>query len=221
MIKVTELMFRYPGSAFEVRIPDLTVATGERLALIGPSGCGKTTFLNLLSALIRPQQGRIEVDGTAVHDLTPAQVRAFRASTIGYVFQDFGLLDYLSARDNILHPYRITAGRKVDATVRQRAEDLAATLGVQDRLNSRPAQLSHGERQRVAICRAVLVGPSLILADEPTGNLDPEAKRRIMNVLLQTQETLGATLITVTHDHDLLPSFDRVVDFTSFAQAVV
>jgi putative ABC transport system ATP-binding protein len=219
MIKVADLVFRYPDGTFEVLIPSLTVGTGERLALIGPSGCGKTTLLNLLSALIRPQRGQIEVDGTSLSDLTPAQARAFRARTIGYVFQDFGLLDYLSARDNILHLYRITAGRKVNAEVRQRAEDLVETLGIQHRLDNRPAPLSQGERQRVAICRAVLAGPALILADEPTGNLDPDTKTRIVDILLETQATLGATLITVTHDHDLLPSFDRVIDFTSFAEA--
>jgi len=221
MIEIRDLVFRYPSSDFEIRIPSLSIATGERLAIIGPSGCGKTTLLNLLCALARPDQGRVSVDGTALEDLTLAQARTFRATNIGYVFQDFGLLDYLSARDNILYPYRISTGRRVDAAVKERAEALASDLGVQRRMGNRPGDLSQGERQRVAICRAMLTEPALILADEPTGNLDPATKRRIMDVLLSSQQSLGATLITVTHDYDLLPSFDRVVDFDDFARQTV
>jgi putative ABC transport system ATP-binding protein len=220
MIEIHDLLFRYPNSDFEIRVPSLSVATGERLAIIGPSGCGKTTLLNLLCALARPDQGQVSVDSTALQDLTSAQARKFRASHIGYVFQDFGLLDYLSARDNILYPYRISAGRQVDAAVKERAEALASDLGVQHRMRHRPGSLSQGERQRVAICRAMLTQPALILADEPTGNLDPATKHRIMDVLLSSQKSLGATLITVTHDHDLLSSFDRVVDFNDFAEQV-
>jgi putative ABC transport system ATP-binding protein len=118
--------------------------------------------------------------------------------------------------DNILHPYRISSALMLDAEVRRRAASLAELMEIGDKLNRNIASLSQGEKQRVAICRALLPGPALILADEATGNLDPRNKGRILDLLFETVEAHGATLVAVTHDHDLLPRFTRVVDFADF-----
>ena len=152
--------------------------------------------------------------------LGDARRRDFRIRTIGFVFQDFELLDYLNVLDNILHPYRITGALRLDAVVRERAEALAERMGIGDKLKRRANDLSQGEKQRVAICRALLPGPRLLLADEATGNLDPRNKARILDLPFDSVEAHGATLLAVTHDHELLPRFDRVVDFADFQTAV-
>jgi putative ABC transport system ATP-binding protein len=220
MIRIEQLKFAYPGGEFVLSLPELRVDAGETVAIVGPSGSGKSTLLNLIAGVLRPDAGRIEVDETEVSALSDRRSRAFRARTIGFVFQDFGLLDYISARDNILHPYRICAPLRLTTEVRARVEALAARLGVAQHLLRRPEALSQGERQRVAICRALLPGPRVILADEATGNLDPANKNAIHELLFEAVETDGATLVAVTHDHELLPRFDRIVDFRDFTGGV-
>ncbi len=216
MNQIQQLEIAYSGGEFALSVPELRVDAGETVAIVGPSGSGKSTLLNLIAGVLRPGAGRIEVDETEVSALSDRHGRAFRARTIGFVFQDFGLLDYISARDNILHPYRICAPLRLTAEVRARVEALAARLGVSQYLHRLPEALSQGERQRVAICRALLPGPRVILADEATGNLDPANKNAILDLLFEAVETDGTTLIAVTHDHELLPRFDRVVDFRDF-----
>ena len=210
------MRFSYPGTDFQLTIPSFAVDSGERVAVIGPSGTGKTTLLNLIAGIVTPQQGVVSVGGTAVSSLGDDQRRDFRITTIGFVFQDFELIEYLDVLDNILHPYRITGALRLDAAVRRRATDLAASMGIGDKLGRFVGDLSHGEKQRVAICRALLPSPALVLADEATGNLDPENKNHILDLLFQSVDEHGATLLAVTHDHELLPRFDRVVDFQSF-----
>ncbi|NOQ18734.1 MAG: ATP-binding cassette domain-containing protein, partial [Desulfobacterales bacterium] len=139
-----------------------------------------------------------------------------RVSNIGFVFQDFELLDYLNVFDNVLHPYRITGALKLDKEVRARAMTLTQDMGIGDKLKRNPNDLSHGEKQRVAICRALLPRPKLILADEATGNLDPDNKTLILDLLFSAVADHDATLLAVTHDHELLKRFDRVVDFQEF-----
>ncbi len=212
-IEIRDLAYAPPNSAAGLHLPELTLADGEALAVIGPSGSGKTTFLNLLSGLLRPDSGTVRANGTPVEGMSRRAAQTFRARSVGYIFQDFGLLEYLNARDNILHPFRIVPGRRVTQEARSRVEALAETLGIANRLTHRPAQLSHGEKQRVAICRAVVTDPALLLADEPTGNLDPETAERIMDHLFAERARLGATLVMVTHDHGLLGRFDHVIDF--------
>lgn len=215
MIDLRGIQFAYRGGSFRLHIPSLDVPSGERLAVIGPSGSGKTTLLNLIAGILTPVKGEVEVAGTEVSALTDARRRDFRIRNIGFVFQDFELLDYLNVLDNILHPYRISALR-LDRTVRERAAGLAERLGVSDKLKRSANDLSQGEKQRVAICRALLPGPRLILADEATGNLDPHNKGRILDLLFDSVADHGASLLAVTHDHELLPRFDRVVDFADF-----
>ena len=219
MIRIDSLSFTYPGAEFLLRIPALHVAPGEKVAVIGPSGSGKTTLLNLVAGILVPQQGRVDCADVEVSALGDRQRRDFRISTIGFVFQDFELLDYLDVLDNILHPYRITAALQLSGTVRARAAELAGQMDIGDKLRRRVDRLSQGEKQRVAICRALLPSPGLVLADEATGNLDPRNKRHILELLFRSVEAHGATLLAVTHDHELLPHFDRVVDFSDFRSA--
>jgi putative ABC transport system ATP-binding protein len=216
MIAIKDLNFQYPTGDFSLSIDTLTVARNEKAAVIGPSGTGKTTLLNLIAGIMTPDQGVIDIKGTDVARLNDRARRRFRITSIGFVFQDFELLDYLNVLDNILHPYRITDALKLDAGVRARAADLAAAMGIGDKLKRRATDLSQGEKQRAAICRALLPRPSLILADEATGNLDPENKTRILDLLFQAVDEQDTTLLAVTHDHELLERFDRVVDFKDF-----
>ena len=217
-VSVQDISFGYSSRGFRLRIPELSLAGGERLAIVGPSGSGKTTLLNLIAGILTPETGRIEVAGTDVSALSETGRRKFRASQIGFVFQDFALLDYLSARQNILYPYRITPALKLDAAAQDRVETLASACGIADKLGRHPAALSQGEQQRVAICRALVTQPKLILSDEATGNLDPESKARILDLLFERAEDAGASVLAVTHDHELLPRFERVLDFAQFRE---
>lgn len=194
----------------------MSVAEGEKVAVIGPSGSGKTTLLNLIAGISRPQQGTVKVADHIVSTYGDARRRDFRISNIGFVFQDFELLDYLNVLDNILHPYRITRALKLTPQVQQRAIALADSLGIGHMLKRFAGELSQGEKQRAAICRALLPEPQLILADEATGNLDPRNKGKILDLLFENVDAHDATLLAVTHDHELLPRFDRVIDFLDF-----
>ena len=216
MINIHSLEFHYRYGEFRLRVPEFTVAKSEKVAVIGPSGSGKTTLLNLIAGIFTPVSGTASVDNTEVSTLNDAQRRDFRITNIGFVFQDFELLDYLNVLDNILHPYRITRVLTLDRSARERAVRLAERMGIDDKLRRFADDLSQGEKQRAAICRALLPQPKLILADEATGNLDPENKTLILDLLFQAVEEHDATLLAVTHDHELLKRFDRVVDFQDF-----
>jgi putative ABC transport system ATP-binding protein len=218
MININSLTFSYTSGEFHLDIPELDVNQGEKVAFVGPSGSGKTTLLNLVAGILTPNKGNVVVGDESVSELNDASRRNYRISNIGFIFQDFGLLDYLDVRDNILHPYRITDALKLNQDVRERAKMLADQMGVGDKLQRHPTELSHGERQRVAICRALLSEPKLILADEATGNLDPKNKAHILELLFQSVEDHNATLLAVTHDHELLPHFDRVINFSDYWQ---
>ena len=219
MIHIQHLQFGYPGGDFRLSVPSFSVDSCEKVAVIGPSGSGKTTLLNLIAGIVAPQQGAIQVDDVAVSGLRDAERRNFRITRIGFVFQDFELLDYLNVLDNILHPFRITGALQLNRDVRARADRLAERMGIGDKLKRKVDDLSQGEKQRAAICRALLAKPKLILADEATGNLDPENKTRILNLLFETVEEHDTTLLAVTHDHELLPRFDRTIDFQEFREA--
>lgn len=216
MIAISKLEFSYSRGKFFLDIPEFSINKHEKVAVIGPSGTGKTTLLNLIAGIIVPNRGSIRINDTFIDQLTDGQRRQFRITQLGFVFQDFELLDYLNVYDNILHPFRITKALQLDPTVRQRARILAAEMGIGDKLKQRATDLSQGEKQRAAICRALLPQPGLILADEATGNLDPENKTRILDLLFRAVKEHDTTLLAVTHDHELLKRFDRVVDFSDF-----
>ena len=218
MVEIEDLTFGYGATGFRLRIPSFALADRERLAVVGPSGSGKTTLLNLIAGILSPDSGRITVAGDEVTGLSDAARRRFRASQIGFVFQDFALLDYLPARQNILYPYRITPALTLDAEARDRAQALADACGIGNKLDRHPSALSQGEQQRVAICRALVTQPKLILSDEATGNLDPDSKARILDLLFEQSAEAGAAVLAVTHDHELLPRFERVMDFAQFRE---
>jgi putative ABC transport system ATP-binding protein len=183
---------------------DLDVAAGQCLAIIGPSGSGKSTLLGLIAGLDAPTSGQILIDGTDITRLDEDSLARLRGEKIGFVFQFFHLVPSLTALENILVPMEI-AGRR-DA--RQRAQGLLDEVGLHDRGHHYPSQLSGGEQQRVAIARALANDPPLILADEPTGNLDSQNGRHILDLLLQVRKARRATLVIVTHD----PSVAAVAD---------
>lgn len=212
MVEVDELEFGYRDGEFLLRTQALSVARGQTVALIGPSGTGKTTLLNLLAGILVPREGQIRINRTTVSSLSDGARRDFRLRTMGLVFQEFELLEYLSVLDNILLPYRISSALALTADVRQRACTLAEDVGLGGKVGRRPGQLSQGERQRVALCRALLPRPPLVLADEPTGNLDPANRDRTLSIVFDYLRAQHATLIAVTHEHDLLDRFERVVD---------
>jgi putative ABC transport system ATP-binding protein len=213
MIKLQNIYYTYPNSDFCLNIDSLTIEKGKKTAVIGPSGFGKTTMLNLIAGIIPSEVGDILIDDLKVNQLGDKERRDFRIKNIGFVFQDFKLLNYLNVQDNILLPYRINKTLKMGSESKKAAESVANSLGIDDKLTKYPSHLSHGERQRVAICRALLNKPSILLADEPTGNLDPENKNHIMDILFDYVKAYGSTLITVTHDHELLKGFDTIIDF--------
>ncbi len=194
----------------------MSICKGERVAVVGPSGSGKTTLLNLISGISIPESGQVQVGTTDISQLDDRRRRDFRISRIGAVFQQFELVDYLSVRENILLPYLITNVLKLDRLVQQRVDELARQTGLSDKLARRVQLLSQGEQQRVAICRALLPSPELIVADEPTGNLDPANKQRALDLLFQQCQQGNLTLIAVTHDHSILGGFNRTIDFADF-----
>ena len=213
MISLTNISFQYPNSDFHLELDELSIQSGTKTAVIGPSGFGKTTLLNLISGIYIPQKGSVVVNEKIVNNLNDSERRTFRLTQIGFVFQDFKLLDYLKVMDNILLPFRINKSLTFKTETRKRAYEIASLLNIENKLVKYPGKLSQGERQRVAICRALLNDPPIILADEPTGNLDPENKLKIMSLLFDYVTEKGSSLITVTHDHELLKGFDRIVDF--------
>ena len=212
MIELRDIAFEYAEGEFGMRIDTLAVPDGGRVCWFGPSGSGKTTLLHIVAGILPPSKGRVEVCGIEVSSLTNAQRRDFRIANIGLVFQDFALLDYLNVEENILLSYRINRTLRLDADVRTRGRELATGLGLGDLLPRRPAQLSQGERQRVAVCRALVTQPKLILADEPTANLDPDNAMRVIDALDSYAAKHAATLIVVTHDNDVRARFEESMD---------
>ncbi len=218
MIDVRDLRFRYGGGGFELVVPRLAVGAGRKVALIGPSGSGKTTLVHLVAGIRTPLGGRILADGFDVSAASERQRRQFRASRLGLVFQEFELLEYLTVRENILLPHYLSGAAWRLPAARREADALAASVGLGDKVGRHPATLSQGERQRVAIARALVTSPRLILADEPTGNLDPAATAAVLRLLLDEVDRRGATLVMVTHNHGLLGAFDQVIAMEDVAR---
>jgi putative ABC transport system ATP-binding protein len=216
LIALENLAFHYRGGDFRLYIEELQIEAGTKVAIIGPSGSGKTTLIHLLAGIVLPVSGRISVRGFQLEQLNDMARRRFRIANVGFVFQDFALLDYLTVLDNILYPYRINRALRLTSQVREHAVELAALMGIDDKLKRHIHHLSQGEKQRAAICRALVTRPPMLLADEPTGNLDPTNKAHILDLLFQYVDEQRATLIAVTHDHGLLSGFDRVIDFHQF-----
>ncbi len=215
-VTIREAEFAYGPGAFALRVPELEIDAGERIACIGPSGSGKTTLLRLLAGIYIPRTGTVTVGEHTIHDFTDIGRRDYRIQNVGVIFQDFRLIDYLNVRENMLLPWRISAALTLDEGVHTRLQSIAEALDLSSHLEAAIDTLSQGEQQRAAIGRALLPQPGLLLADEPTGNLDPANKDRILDLLFEQAAESKATLMMVTHDHALLDRFDRVIDFAQF-----
>lgn len=210
MIRIRDLTMRLASGGRPVTILDgvsLEVAAGEFVAVMGPSGSGKSTLLGLIAGLDQPTAGSITVDGVEVTSLSEDALAGFRRARVGYVFQSYHLIPTLTAAENVAVPLEL-AGHE-DAL--GRAHALLAEVGLAERAHHYPAQLSGGEQQRVALARAVARGPSLLLADEPTGNLDSVTGAAIIELMLRLRRERGSTLVLVTHDPALASRADRVV----------
>jgi lipoprotein-releasing system ATP-binding protein len=218
MINVRQLSKTYetPGEAIQVldRL-DLTLATGETAAIIGPSGCGKSTLLNLLGALDRPTSGSITIGDQDISTFSEEQAAAFRNHSLGFIFQQQHLLPQLNVLENVLVPRLAGDWQEPAADTEKRALRLLETVGLSDRLHHLPWQLSGGEKLRTAVARALINRPKLILADEPTGSLDPASTDTIADLLLSLNRDHGVTLIVVTHNAALAQRMGKTFELRS------
>jgi lipoprotein-releasing system ATP-binding protein len=189
---------------------DLEVRTGEALVIMGASGAGKSTLLHLLGGLDVPTAGTVKFDGASLFQLSNVERTRLRNAQVGFVFQSYNLLPELDALENVCVPAMV--GGRRDSDVRQRGTDLLKAVGLGERLEHRPAELSGGEQQRVAIARALMNKPRLLLADEPTGNLDSKTGDAILDLIWKMREELGATLVMVTHDQHVAKRGERVLE---------
>ena len=209
-LQVEELTKVYGAGQAAVRALDgvsLTVERGEFVAVMGASGSGKSTLLHLLGGVDRPTSGRVTLDGVSLYDQNEEALTVFRRRQIGLVYQFYNLVPMLTVEDNLTLPLLLD-GRAAD---RARVLDLLARLGLEGRGKAFPAQLSGGQQQRVAIARALITHPALLLADEPTGNLDSAASESVMRMLTQLNETTGQTIVMITHDESLALRAKRIL----------
>lgn len=209
MIEVKDIHKSF-GALEVLKGVNLRVKQGEIVAIVGKSGAGKTTLLQLIGTLDRPTNGQVLIDGTDVFTLNDTQLAAFRNKHIGFIFQFHQLLPEFTALENVCIPAMIA--REKVADYQPRAKQLLTDLGLADRMEHKPNELSGGEKQRVAAARALMMKPSIILADEPTGSLDEKNKRELSELLLHLREQYGQTILLVTHDKDLATMADRVIE---------
>ena len=211
-IETHELHMHYGEGRTEVRAldgVDLTIERGEMVAIMGPSGSGKSTLLHIVGALESPTSGTIAVGGVHYEGLDDKQLTELRRDHIGFVFQFFNLLPSLTAEENVTLPAVIAKRR--EPAIRERARSLLERVGLGDRMDHVPAELSGGQQQRVSIARALLLSPELVLADEPTGNLDSRSGTEVLRVLRELNEDEGHTIVMVTHDAAAAATADRVI----------
>lgn len=211
IVRANDLVRTFGRGRTEVRAldgVDIAIGRGEFVAVMGPSGSGKTTLLNIIGALDRPTAGKVVIDGIEVTRLPEWRLFQVRRHRVGFVFQSFHLVPSLSAQDNVLLP-ALPIG--VDGRLRERASELLGAVGLDGRRQSKPGELSSGEQQRVAIARALMLDPGLILADEPTGNLDSRAGAEIFRLMRRLNEEMGKTFVVVTHDSRIARQMHRIV----------
>ena len=210
MIKLTDVSMTLAAAGRSVRILEgisLSIPAKQTVAVVGPSGSGKSTLLGLMAGLDRPTTGSIALDGREITTLSESGMARFRREKVGYVFQSFHLIPTLTAMENVAVPLELSGERKAGA----RAAELLAAVGLSDRMGHYPVQLSGGEQQRVAVARAFACRPPILLADEPTGNLDSTTGASVIDLLLSLHRDYGTTLVLVTHDSSLASLMQRVV----------
>jgi ABC-type lipoprotein export system ATPase subunit len=209
--------FRTPGTGEDLQILkgiEMAVPAGDSVALVGPSGCGKSTLLNIIGGLDRADSGKVIIQGEDLAAKSPDELARFRNQTVGFLFQNHHLLPQCSVLENTLVP-ALAFHREPDRETSDRAAGLLQRVGLGDRLTHRPSELSGGERQRVALVRSLVLQPAFILADEPTGSLDPETAAHMAELLLEMNRSQKLTLIVVTHSMELAAMMGRVLKFDS------
>lgn len=223
IVSLKDVKFQYPNSERgRLDISNFQIQAGERIFLYGPSGVGKTTFLEILAGVLIPQSGAIQIGGIDWTGFSQSQRDAYRADEIGYIFQSFNLIPYLTVKENISLPLHLSKKRR--AKIKPNEEDqqiqyLAQRLGIQDLLNYKTIELSVGQQQRVAAARALIGHPQLILADEPTSALDYDHREKFLKLLFDICREQVISLIFVSHDRSLESLFDRVVPLTTLNRA--
>ena len=224
LIEVRDLQYVYPGHKTPtIHIPDFSVVRGEELFLYGPSGTGKTTLLELLSGVLKPTQGTLKILGCDFAQMTDADRDAFRAEHMGYVFQNFNLIPYLTVKENIQLPLHLSAARRarlesVDTEMVIRA--ICGNLGIANLLDKKVIELSVGQQQRVAVARALIGKPDIVLADEPTSALDSDHREKFLNLMFELSELYGTTVIFVSHDRSIEKLFTRSISLESINKVV-
>jgi putative ABC transport system ATP-binding protein len=194
---------------YALRDMELDILRGEYLSIMGPSGSGKSTLFNMIGALDRPSTGTIKVAGVTLNTLSSRELAYFRGKHIGYVFQQFNLLPAYNAIDNVAMPLVFNGWEQ--ARAEERSKQILTRVGLGERMTHRPDELSGGQQQRVAIARALANEPAIVLADEPTGNLDLHTGEEIIKLLAELSRALGVTVISATHDHKMLDTSDRIL----------
>ena len=210
MIEVRDVKKRIQNGSRRVEILkgiSLSIPAGQIVAIVGASGSGKSTLLGLLAGLDTPSSGEIWLDGTPIHNLAETELAAVRGRKIGFVFQSYQLIPTLTALENVLLPFELNA----EGNGLAKARELLAAVGLGERMEHYPVQLSGGEQQRVALARAFVVEPPIVMADEPTGNLDSASGRLVLDLLLERNRKAGATLVLVTHDAEIASRADRKI----------
>tara|TARA_B100000609_G_C17176371_1_gene414565 strand:- start:155 stop:844 length:690 start_codon:yes stop_codon:yes gene_type:complete len=212
ILQIRDLHFQYPASDFKIEISDIKITQGSKIAISGKSGSGKTTLIHLISGILKPQSGEILFYDKSITDMNDKEIRKHRISNIGFIFQEFELLEYLNVMDNLILPYKINKSLVLDAEIKDKAKEIANRIGIGNKLDQHPKQLSGGERQRLAIARALITSPPLIIADEPTGNLDEKTSNIVMDEITDQVSFTNSTLIMISHNNELISSFDEIID---------
>lgn len=220
VIQMKKVSFSYPGNPQPTLvIESFEVPFGQKIFIYGPSGSGKTTFLEILSGILSPQVGSVQVDGVELMNLSSSERDELRAKKMGYIFQNFNLLPYLNVQENIELPARLRGESIKPDDSGKTLKTLVESLGIRELLGKPVTQLSVGQQQRVALARALVGRPTILLADEPTSSLDYDNREKFLQMVFSLSKELGTTVLFVSHDRSLEPLFDRSISFLELNQA--